>query len=193
MGKVTDSDILLDGLSICLDRMTKIKDGSTIRNYLSFGSDDESTIKEKVARLLLIATTNPSNSSPIQDIIKKIMDGHIVDLDSSFFREYLESKERNKKNSFINSKFYKILSGKVYEIELKSDIDNMFYLNDILLLENGIRKLYIKNLDKNIFDDKLDVRNREILVELYQHNLDDAFDGLKNGVKRNVQVQTRHQ
>ena len=190
MKRFTDSGVLLDGLSICLDRMTKMETESEIRKYLSFGY---SLVKEEVARLLLIATTKPSSSSPVVDISKKIMDDHIVDIDSKFLREFLELRERNKKTSFIKSDFYKIISTKVDEMELKNSIDSGFYLNDGLFLVKGIKDLYVAYIDKRINDDKLDVRYREPLVELFQYNLDCTLKRLKNGVNSNVQVQTRHQ
>lgn len=194
MKRFTDSGVLLDGLSICLDRMTKMENESAIRKYLSFGSeDDESTVKEEVARLLLLATTKPSSESPVVGISKKIMDEHIVDIDSMFLKEFLEMRERNKKSSFVKSDFYKIISTKVDEMELKNSIDSGFYLNDGIFLVKGIRDLYVAYIDKRVNDDKLDVRYREPLVELFQYNLDCTLERLKNGVKSNVQVQTRHQ
>lgn len=194
MKRFTDSRILFDGLAICLDRMMKMENESAIRKYLSFGSEDEeSTVKEEVARLLLLATTKPSSESPVVGISRKIMDEHVVDIDSMFLKEFLEMRERNKKSSFVKSDFNKIISTKVDEMELKNSIDSGFYLNDGIFLVKGIRDLYVAYIDKRVNDDKLDVRYREPLVELFQYNLDCTLERLKNGVKSNVQVQTRHQ
>lgn len=192
MMRIGNSTILMDGLTICLDKMTKMKNESAIREYLSFGSKDEIDVKEEVARLLLLATTKPSNNSPIVDISKKIMDNHIVDINSIFLKEFLELRERNKKNSFMKTDFYKVISNVVEEIELKNSCDSGFYLNDGLVLVNNIRNLYRFNIDKKIYEDKLDIRYREPLLELFQNYLDCTLDNLKEGVNTNVQVQARY-
>ena len=193
MKRFTDSRILFDGLAICLDRMMKMENESAIRNYLDSGCDDDYSAKEEVARLLLIATTKPSDKSPAEDLSKKIMERHFEAIDSKFLKEFLELREKNKKNAFNKTDFYKLISSKVDEIELKNNADSGFYLNDGLYLSKGLKDLYKVYIDKRLDDDKLDVRWRESLLELFQHNLDCTLDRLRNGVKRNVQVQTRHQ
>lgn len=187
-----NSTALTDGLTICLDKMTKMDNESAIREYLSFGNKDDMDIKEEVARLLLLATTKPSDNSPIVDISKKIMDDHVVDINSIFLREFLEIKERNKSNSFMKTEFYKCISNLVDEIELKNSCDSGFYLNDGIVLVNNIRNLYKFNLDNKINDDVLDVRYREPLLELFQNYLDCTLDSLVEGVNKNVQLQTKH-
>ena len=193
MKRFTDSRILFDGLAICLDRMMKMENESAIRNYLDSGCDDDYSAKEEVARLLLIATTKPSEKSPAEDLSKKIMERHFEAIDSKFLKEFLELREKNKKNAFNKTDFYKLISSKVDEIELKNNADSGFYLNDGLYLSKGLKDLYKVYIDKRIDDDKLDVRWRESLLELFQHNLDCTLDRLRNGVKSNVQIQTRHQ
>ena len=138
-------------------------------------------------------STKPSDKSPAEDLSKKIMERHFEAIDSKFLKEFLELREKNKKNAFNKTDFYKLISSKVDEIELKNNADSGFYLNDGLYLSKGLKDLYKVYIDKRIDDDKLDVRWRESLLELFQHNLDCTLDRLRNGVKRNVQVQTRHQ
>ena len=94
MKRFTDSRILFDGLAICLDRMMKMENESAIRNYLDSGCDDDYSAKEEVARLLLIATTKPSEKSPAEDLSKKIMERHFEAIDSKFLKEFLELREK---------------------------------------------------------------------------------------------------
>ena len=178
---------------ICLDKMTKMGTAREINDYLLYGSNDDIDIKEEVARLLLLATSFPSNISPALDIGEKIMANHIVDINSMFMREFLEIDLRSKKSSFMNSNFYDAISSKVKEMESKDDMNVNFYLNNGIILNKNLRNLYIANLDKNIKDNKLEVKFREPLIELFQYNLDYTLNKLKNGVIKNVQVQTRYQ
>ncbi|MBR6949888.1 MAG: hypothetical protein IKH54_06885 [Bacilli bacterium] len=188
-----EDNILIDGLMICLDKMTKMGTAREINDYLLYGSNDDIDIKEEVARLLLLATSFPSNISPALDIGEKIMANHIVDINSMFMREFLEIDLRSKKSSFMNSNFYDAISSKVKEMESKDDMNVNFYLNNGIILNKNLRNLYIANLDKNIKDNKLEVKFREPLIELFQYNLDYTLNKLKNGVIKNVQVQTRYQ
>ena len=188
-----EDNILIDGLMICLDKMTKMGTAREINDYLLYGSNDDIDIKEEVARLLLLATSFPSNISPALDIGEKIMANHIVDINSMFMREFLEIDLRSKKSSFMNSNFYDAISSKVKEMESKDDMNLNFYLNNGIILNKNLRNLYIANLDKNIKDNKLEVKFREPLIELFQYNLDYTLNKLKNGVIKNVQVQTRYQ
>ncbi len=188
-----EDNILIDGLMICLDKMTKMGTAREINDYLLYGSNDDIDIKEEVARLLLLATSFPSNISPALDIGEKIMANHIVDINSMFMREFLEIDLRSKKSSFMNSNFYDAISSKVKEMESKDDMNLNYYLNNGIILNKNLRNLYIANLDKNIKDNKLEVKFREPLIELFQYNLDYTLNKLKNGVIKNVQVQARYQ
>ena len=188
-----EDNILIDGLMICLDKMTKMGTAREINDYLLYGSNDDIDIKEEVARLLLLATSFPSNISPALDIGEKIMANHIVDINSMFMGEFLEIDLRSKKSSFMNSNFYDAISSKVKEMETKDDMNVNYYLNNGIILNKNLRNLYIANLDKNIKDNKLEVKFREPLIELFQYNLDYTLNKLKNGVIKNVQVQTRYQ
>lgn len=190
--KVNENPLLL-GLTICLERIAKMKDYEDIENYLSYGNSSSFDIKEEIARLLLLATTLPTEKSPTVDISEKLLENHVVDINSMFIKEFLELEERNKANSFMKSDFYYKISNKLEEMELKSLMDNSFYLNDSILLIKNIRNLYISNIDQNIEKGRLDVKYREPLIELFQYNLDNVHEKIRNGGKRNVQLQTRYQ
>lgn len=183
------NNLLPIGLTICLDKISKMKDYETIENYLSYGDNNKLDIKEEIARLLLIATTFPTDKSPTVDISEKLLENHIVDINSMFIKEFLEMEARNKTTSFMKSDFYYQISNKLEEMELKSLIDNSFYLNDSIILIKNIRNLYIANIDQNIEKNRLDVKFREPLIELFQHNLDYTHEKIMNGGKRNVQLQ----
>ncbi len=187
------SNILVDGLEIVLDTLGKMRTIDDMEHYLSYGREEDINVKEEIARLLLIATTFPTEISPTIDISNKLFENHIVDINSMFIKEFLELEERNKTTSFMKSDFYYQISSKLEEMELKRLIDESFVLNDSLILIKNIRNLYIANLDQNVSKENLDMRYREPLIELFQHNLDYAQRKIRNGVmKNNVQLQTRH-
>ena len=187
------SNILVNGLEIVLDTLGKMRTRDDMEQYLSYGREEDIDVKEEIARLLLIATTFPTDVSPTIDISNKLFDNHIVDINSMFIKEFLELEERNKATSFMKSNFYYQISSKLEEMELKRLIDESFVLNDSLILIKNIRNLYLANLDQNVEKGNLDMRYREPLVELFQHNLDYAQKKIRNGVmKNNVRVQERH-
>lgn len=187
------SNILVDGLEIVLDTLGKMRTMDDMEHYLSYGREEDVNVKEEIARLLLIATTFPTEISPTIDISNKLFENHIVDINSMFIKEFLELEERNKTTSFMKSDFYYQISSKLEEMELKRLIDDSFVLNDSLILIKNIRNLYMANLDQNISKENLDMRYREPLIELFQHNLDYTQRKIRNGVmKNNVQLQTRH-
>lgn len=187
-----DSEVLTDGLMICLDKMTKMKTFSEINNYLMYGEEDF-VLREDIARLLLIATTVPKEKAPSVDISQKVLHDHVIDINSLFIKEFLELEQKNKKNAFMKSEFYKLISKSVEEMEVKYDEARNYYLNDGIILMRNIRNLYLSSLDLCIENDRLDARFREPLVELFQNNLDYTLNKIKNGVIKNVQVQARHQ
>ena len=193
MKKNEQKNPLILGLTICLERIAKMKDYEDIENYLSYGILSSFDIKEEIARLLLLATTLPTEKSPTVDISEKLLENHIVDINSMFIKEFLELEERNKTNSFMKSDFYYKISNKLEEMEMKSLMDNSFYLNDSIILMKNIRNLYIANIDQNIEKGRLDVKYREPLIELFQYNLDNVHEKIRNGGKKNVQLQTRYQ
>jgi len=182
------SKCLVEGLELCLNKLSKFRDQDDIIDYLEFGSSDFN-LREEIARLILIATTLPNNCSPSVDIANTLTDGSVVDINSMFLQEYLEMEKRNKKNSFMKSDFYKSISNMVDEMDFKYSVSNNYSLNDCLVLVKNIRNLYISNLNNK----KLDTRFREPLLELFQHNLDFSLQRMKNGVIDDVQVQTRYQ
>lgn len=187
------TNILVDGLEIVLDTLGKMRTIDDMEHYLSYGREEDINVKEEIARLLLIATTFPTEISPTIDISNKLFENHIVDINSMFIKEFLELEERNKTTSFMKSDFYYQISSKLEEMELKRLIDESFVLNDSLILIKNIRNLYMANLDQNISKENLDMRYREPLIELFQHNLDYTQRKIRNGVmKNNVQLQTRH-
>ncbi|MBQ8132525.1 MAG: hypothetical protein IJ193_08550 [Bacilli bacterium] len=187
------STILVDGLTIVLDSLGRMRTIDDMEEYLSYGREEDIDVKEEIARLLLIATTFPTEISPTIDISNKLFENHIVDINSMFIKEFLELEERNKTTSFMKSDFYYQISSKLEEMELRRLIDDSFVLNDSLVLIKNIRNLYLANLDQNILCGNLDMRFREPLVELFQHNLDYTQKKIRNGVmKNNVQLQTRH-
>lgn len=187
------STILVDGLEIVLDTLGNMRTIDDMEQYLSYGREEDIDVKEEIARLLLIATTFPTEISPTIDISNKVFDNHIVDINSMFIKEFLELEERNKTTSFMKSDFYYQISSKLEEMELRRLIDDSFVLNDSIVLIKNIRNLYMANLDQNISCGNLDMRFREPLIELFQHNLDYAQRKIRNGVmKNNVQLQTRH-
>lgn len=187
-----DSEVLTDGLMICLDKMTKMKTFSEINNYLMYG-EENFVLREDIARLLLIATTVPKEKAPSVDISQKVLHDHVIDINSLFIKEFLELEQKNKKNAFMKSEFYKLISKSVEEMEVKYDEARNYYLNDGIILMRNIRNLYLSSLDLCIENDRLDARFREPLVELFQNNLDYTLNKIKNGVIKNVQVQARHQ
>ncbi len=187
------SNILVNGLEIVLDTLGKMRTRDDMEQYLSYGREEDIDVKEEIARLLLIATTFPTDVSPTIDISNKLFDNHIVDINSMFIKEFLELEERNKTTSFMKSDFYYQISSKLEEMELRRLVDDNLVLNDSIILIKNIRNLYRANLDANVDRGKLDMRYREPLIELFQHNLDYAQKKIRNGVmKTNVQVQTRH-
>lgn len=187
------SNILVDGLEIVLDTLNKMRTKDDMEHYLSYGREEDIDVKEEIARLLLIATTFPTEISPTIDISNKLFDNNIVDINSMFIKEFLELEERNKTTSFMKSDFYYQISSKLEEMELRRLVDDSFVLNDSIILIKNIRSLYIANLDSNIDRGRLDIRCREPLIELFQHNLDYAQKKIRNGVmKDNVRVQERH-
>lgn len=190
--KIDDNNNLIQGLMICLDKLTKMKDFDEIEDYLLYGSN-EADIKEEIARLLMIATTIPNSISPTMDISNKLIENHIIDVNSLFIKEFLELEARNKTNSFMKSDFYYQISKMVEEMEEKSLIEDNYYLNDSIILIKNIRNLYISSIDDNVERGFLDARFREPLIELFQHNLDNTQNKMKNGVLNNVQLQTRYQ
>lgn len=187
------SDNLIVGLTTCLEKLGKMRDVERIERYLTFGNEESLDIKEEIARLLLLATTFPTNMSPTIDISNKLLENHVININSMFIKEFLELEERNKTTSFMKSDFYYLISKKVEEMELKMFFDEKYSLNDSLILIKNIRNLYVSNLDQNIMRGKLDLRFREPLIELFQCNLDNTHEKIKNGVINNVQLQTRHQ
>lgn len=189
--RFSDNNILVDGLVICLEKMNKMKKLSDIEDYLTYGSIDLD-IKEEIARLLLVATTLPSNTSPVLDISNKVKNNEMVNINSMFIKEFLEMRERNKKDAFMKSNFYKQISRIVEEMNMKQEVDNSYYLNDGIVLTKNIRNLYISNLDKNIESNRLAINYREPLIELFQNSLDCTLDKIKNGVKSDVQVQRKY-
>ena len=187
------STILVDGLTIVLDSLGRMRTIDDMEEYLSYGREEDIDVKEEIARLLLIATTFPTEISPTIYISNKLFENHIVDINSMFIKEFLELEERTKTTSFMKSDFYYQISSKLEEMELRRLIDDSFVLNDSLVLIKNIRNLYLANLDQNILCGNLDMRFREPLVELFQHNLDYTQKKIRNGVmKNNVQLQTRH-
>lgn len=183
-----NSSILEDGLSACLDKMSKFKSQSDLNNYLIYGSRDFS-LSEDVARLLVIATTNPSNKSPVEDICDKLLDGYVTDIDSSFIKEFLEMRERNKATAFMKSDTYKVINNMVSSMNDRFITNNNYDFTDGIVLTKCIRKLYSYNLDQNIESNKLAINYREPLIELFQNSLDCTLDKIRNGVKDNVQIQ----
>ena len=190
--KIDDNNNLIQGLMTCLDKLTKMKNSEDIEDFLLYGSN-EFDINDEIARLLLIATTIPKNESPTMDISNKLIENHIIDVNSLFIKEFLELEARNKTNSFMKSDFYYQISKMVEEMEEKSLIESNFYLNNSIILIKSIRNLYISSLDENVESGFLDARYREPLIELFQHNLDNTQKKMKNGVLNNVQLQTRYQ
>lgn len=188
-----DNTILTDGLVICLDKITKFKTFGEVNKYLMFGSNSVD-IKEEIARLILIATTLPKNEAPTINISRKVLNNHIVDINSMFLKEFLELAYKNRKDSFMKSEFYSIISQKVKEIYLKYNADNVFSLGDGIVVMKNIRNLYIANLDQNLALGRLDLRYRELLIELFQYNLDFSLEKIRKGVVFNerIQIQTRH-
>ena len=186
------SKVLEEGLSLCIEKLSKMKTKEEIEDYLIGDNDTNIDLKEDIARLMLLATTIPKNESPTVDISKKVLDNHIVDINSIFIKEFLELEVRNKANSFMKSDFYYQISSKVEEIELKKLMDEHYNLNDTLILLNRIKGLYKHTLDTCIHNKRLDVRIREPLLELFQYNLDCTHTKMKNGVMNNVRIQKRY-
>ena len=173
---------LLEGLKICIYKISRMENDKEIEEYLSFGNTSYFNLKEEIARLLLLATTLPVNVSPVIDIGTKSKSDDILNINSMFIKELFNSAHRKKKNSFINSDFYKSISSKVEEMEVKYHFEKRFYLGDGIVLIKNIRNLYISNVDNSLASNKLDFRYREPLIELFQYILDCTLKRIRNGV-----------
>ncbi len=175
--------ILEDGLMICINKMLAEKDFDTINDYFLYGSKSSFSLREEVARLLLVASVVPKRTSPTLDIAESFINNNLRKLSSSFFDYLLKDEE---------SDSYNRISDKVEEMELMYLVNNSYELDDCIILTNSIRDLYIANLDQNIEANKLDLRYRESLIELFQFGLDCTLDKIRNGVIKDVSVQARH-
>lgn len=181
-----NTDILKDGLMICLDKLSKMRSREETSNYLLYGNEDSIDIKEEIARLLIIATTMSKDISPIIDIENILMDSDISKINSMFIREYFNIALKNKTNSFMRSNFYKQISKRVDTMEFKRLLNGEIDLSDIIVLNKNIKRLYVSTLDQNIEHRQLDVRKREPLIDLFQYILDLTLNKFRNGVTNNV-------